>query len=139
MHDDIRRREQAAVTLLETEAVDGDVTGDDPNPPFDLVVEPVAPLLAQAVEAVVPEDLAPSAVTRGRPSTGAHEEYQLAVRHGPKEALDERRTEKARGARHCHALARERLSNHAPSRALASTEGRARPFSIPGAVPATEA
>ena len=81
VHDNVGRREQAAVFVVEAETVDGDIAADDAHTPLGLSVEALAQLGAQPVEAVVAKDLAAGPVGGRRPSPRPDEEHQLAVRH----------------------------------------------------------
>ena len=112
VHHDVRGGEQAPVLFVEPQAVDGNVTADDAHPALHLGVEVPAQLLTEAVEAVVAEDLAPGSLGGRCTPPGPNQQHNLAVRHRPKEALDQRRAEKACGARYRHALARKRLRYH---------------------------
>ncbi len=65
---------------------------------------------AQAIEAVVAEDLAGDTVA-GAAAPGAHDEHQLAVGHRAQEPLDERGAEEAGRARDRDAFAGKALPN----------------------------
>src|SRR5439155_12465400 len=91
---------------------DRHVAGHDAYAPFDLGVETIAHLLAEAVEAVVPEDLPPGAIGRRRAPPGPDQQAHFTVRYRAQQALDERRPEEPCGSRDGHTLTRERLRNH---------------------------
>ena len=71
-------------------------TADDPG--GHGVVEAVAELLAEPVEAVVLEDLLGGPLHRRGPATGADEQDDLAVGDAAEDALDQGRPEEPGGA-----------------------------------------
>ena len=98
------------------------------QPPGDLLVEAVAELAAQPVEAVVAEDLARGALGRRWPSARADEHDDLAVGHAAQQALDERRAEEARRAGDGDAPAGELVGDHDAGRGPCRAQQRgARP------------
>ena len=82
--------------VVEAEAVGGDITLDDRHPLVDRGPERLlAQFGDQPVEGVVAEDLTAGPLRWRRPLTGPNEENHAAVGRTSKEALDERRAEKA--------------------------------------------
>ena len=85
--------------------------GDGEHPPGDQLVPCGAGFGAQAVEAVVAEDLAAHPVL-GPPPARAHEQDHLAVRHAAQQPLHQRGPEEPGGAGDGDALAGQRLGDH---------------------------
>ncbi len=83
--------------VVEAEPVGGHVAGHRGDPGGHLVVEPVAVLLAQAVEAVVLQDLPGGPLHRGRPPTGADEQDHPGVGNGAEEPFDQGRSQEPGG------------------------------------------
>ena len=96
VNHDVAGAEQASPDLVEGEPVSSHVRGNRANAPGDHLLEAPAELGAQAVEAVVAENLAPGALRGSLVLAGAHEQDDLASGDAPEQALDERRTEEAR-------------------------------------------
>src|SRR5579875_537176 len=110
--DDVAGGELAATGVVQAEALACDVAGDRDHPSRHLVVESLAELGAQAVEAVVPQDLATEALGRVGPAPRADEEEELAPGDGAKESLDEGRPEEARRTGDRDAPPGEPISDH---------------------------
>ncbi len=118
--DDVAAGERGAAVVVEAEAVAADVALDDLYPPLEQLGEAVlAVLLAQAVEGVVLEQLPGGAALDGRAAAGADEQHELAVGHGPEQALDEGGAEEAGRAGDRDARAAQRFSDHDVSRITA--------------------
>ena len=78
--DHIGRGEGGPAGVVQAEPVDADVCRDGAQPVGDDGVEVGAPLVPQAIEAVVPDDLAPEPVLCRGPAAGPHEDVDAAVR-----------------------------------------------------------
>ena len=98
MDDDVAVRECLEAAGVQAEAVGGHVAADGRDPGRHRLVEPVAQLLAEAVEAVVLQDLLGGPLHRRRPATGTDEEDDLAVRDAAEDALDQCGPEEPGGA-----------------------------------------
>jgi hypothetical protein len=83
---------------VQAQAVGGHVAGHRGDTGGHRPVEPVAQLLAQAVEAVVLQDLLGGPLHRRGPSAGADEQDDLAVGDAAQEAFDQCGTEEPGGA-----------------------------------------
>ena len=75
--DDVAAREQLEALLVEAEQIARDVAWHRTEPAGDLLVEGLAELLAQAIEAVVSDDLLHRTVEGRGPPPGADEEHHL--------------------------------------------------------------
>ena len=96
---------------VQAEPVDADVAGQHVHPAIHLGVEAVAELGAQAVEAVVLQDLATHPVGRA-PAPRADQQGHLALGDGPQQALGEGGAEEAGRAGDGDAPAPERFTKH---------------------------
>jgi hypothetical protein len=97
-----------APASVEAEAVGAHVALDDLHPAGHQLVERglAAELVAQAVEAVVLEDLASGALLDVAHASGADQQHELAVGHRTQEALHQRGAQEAGAAGDGDALAR---------------------------------
>jgi hypothetical protein len=112
VHRGSARVQQGPAFVVEAEAVDADVARDGDDAAADLLVEAVAPHLAQAVEAVVAQDLPAHPVGGGGAAPRAHQQDQLAAGNRAQQPLDQGGAEEPRRARDGDARACERLPNH---------------------------
>ena len=95
--DDARLGEGGAAFVVESEPLLPHVSGDGADPLGDLVVEAVAQLVAQAVEAVVLDDLAGQPGRCVGPAAGPHQEGDLRPRDAAQDPLDQGRAQEAGG------------------------------------------
>ena len=104
-----------AAGVVEAEAVGADVAGDHLDPAGHHLLEraSAAEVVAQTVEAVVPEDLPVGPLLHGALASGPDEQHELAVGHRAQQPLDERGAEEAGGAGDGDALAGEVVADHA--------------------------
>ena len=101
--------------VVEAEPVGADVAGDDLRPggrPSRRRARRAAELVAQAVEAVVLEDLPLGPLVDGALAAGADEQHELAVRARRAAAVRRARCREAGAAGDGDALAGERLGDH---------------------------
>ena len=91
--DDVAGGEEPPAVVVEAETVAADVTGDGDEPAGRLVGEAVAELVAEAVEAVVLQDLAGRPLRRAGPATRTDEHDDLGVRDRPEQPFDQRGAE----------------------------------------------
>jgi hypothetical protein len=98
--------------VVQAQPVGGHVARHHRDPPGDLVVEPVAQLAPQPLEAVVAEHLPAHPFGCRRPPPGPDQQHQLAAGHGPQQSLHERGAEEPGGAGHRDPLARQRFRDH---------------------------
>jgi hypothetical protein len=110
--DDVTAGEQCAGGFVELEAIPPDIAADRRETPCDLTLEATPELGAKAVETVVPDDLTACSVLGGETLTWPDKDDNLATRHAPEEALDERGSQETRRPRHRDALAGEIVSDH---------------------------
>ncbi len=89
MHHEVAARELLEPCCVQAQPVGPDVAGHGRDPGCDLLVEAVAELRAQAVEAVVPEDLLGGPLDRRRPASGPDQEHHLTVRDAAQDTLDQ--------------------------------------------------
>ena len=98
MHDDVAPRQRLQPVGVQAQAVGGHVAGHGGDPVGHGRVEPVAQLLAEAVEAVVLQDLLGGPLQGRGPPAGADEEDDLAVGDAAQDALDQGGSEEPGGA-----------------------------------------
>ncbi len=89
VHDDVAVRQRLDAGGVHAQPVGGDVTGHRGDPGGHLLVEPVTQLVAQAVEAVVPQDLLGGPLHRRGTATGTDEQDDPAVGDAAQDALDQ--------------------------------------------------
>ena len=98
MDHDVAVRHGLEAGGVETEAVGCYVTGDGGDPGGHLVVEPVAQLFTETVEAVVLDDLLGRPLQGRRTATRADQKDDLAVGDAAQNALHQGGTEESGGA-----------------------------------------
>ena len=98
MDDHVGSAQGLPAVVVEPEPVAADVAGHGPHPPLDLGGEVVTEFAAEAVEAVVLDDL-PGQPGRGvRPPTGPDEHGDLGLGDAAQDPLDQGRPEEAGGS-----------------------------------------
>ncbi len=97
MDHDVALREPLAAGLVESETIGGDIPGHGLHPGGHLGLEAVAELVAEAVEAVVPQDLLGGPLPGGRTTPGADQQDDLAVGNVPENALHQGCSQKSGG------------------------------------------
>ncbi len=110
---DVASRQRRPPRVVEPEAVGAHVAGDDRHPALHHLVEGGrAQLVAQAVEGVVAEDLAPRPLEHRRALPRAHQQHQLAAGHRAQQPLDQRGAQEAGPTGDGDAAAVECLGDH---------------------------
>ena len=111
MDDDVTGGEDLTGIIVQSEPVGPHVAGDRRHPGCHLGVEPVAVGLAEAIEAVVLEDLTGGPLHGARAPAGADQEHDLAVGDGAQQPLHQGGSQEAGGTGDKESLAGEGVSD----------------------------
>ncbi len=110
--DDVARRPDGAVDVVQAEPVAGDIAGDRGDPAGHRRVEVGAVLGAEAVEGVVLEDLLAGPLGGGRALAVADQQHEVAVGHAAQQSLDEGGADESGAAGDGDLLPGERRGDH---------------------------